>query len=113
MTTTVIHIRDAPKGWETNPQYTYIGRAGKGFDGKWGNPFPLKAEKDRGLVLALYRGWLLGQGQAHILRMVHDLDGQILVCFCKPLLCHGDVIIEVIEKFWKGEILAWKGTAMK
>lgn len=41
MKTTVINIRDAPKGWMHDSRYTYIGRAGAGFDGKWGNPIVL------------------------------------------------------------------------
>lgn len=112
MKTTVINIRDAPKGWETNPSYTYIGRAGKEFDGKWGNPFTLR-HNQRGVAATMYKHWALSKGQDFILKMVHDLDGQILVCFCKPLPCHGDAIIEIIENFWKNEIANWEGTAMK
>ena len=100
MKTTVINIRDAPKGWMHDPRYTYIGRAGAGFDGKWGNPIILRSEKARENVYEAYKLWLYKQPRKFLLEMVHDLEGQILVCFCKPKLCHGDAIVELIEKFW-------------
>ena len=37
----------------------YIGRAGKGQDGYFGNPFRLKQDMDRGGTLAGFRGMLL------------------------------------------------------
>lgn len=27
-----------------------------------------------------------------------DLRDKILVCFCKPLACHGDILINLIEQ---------------
>lgn len=37
-----VNIRYAPVGWHQNSDYVYIGRPGKGQDGYFGNPFPLK-----------------------------------------------------------------------
>lgn len=101
MKTTVINIRDAPRGWMDDPKYTYIGRAGAGFSGEWGNPYVISFEKHRDKVLDLYKIWLDRQSREYKLRMIHDLEGQILVCFCSPKRCHGDIIIELINKYWR------------
>jgi hypothetical protein len=103
-TTKVINIRDAPEGWKWSVDYTYIGRGGRGLAGKWGNPFRLYKEEDRDYKLKEYRYWLHHQPTEYLAEMVHDLDGQILVCFCKPKACHGDIIVEFIEDFWNGNV---------
>jgi hypothetical protein len=99
MFTKVIHIKDAPRGWETDPEYVYIGRAGHGKTGYWGNPFPLNGNS-RGSTLTLFReyaehriasDWIYASG-------VFALNGKTLVCFCKPHACHGDVLAELAER---------------
>lgn len=66
----------------------YIGRGSL-----WGNPFTVK-EYGRQVAIELYR--------SHLDRLLKDpevyeafrqLDGR-LGCHCKPLPCHGDVIVE-------------------
>jgi hypothetical protein len=32
-----------------------------------------------------------------IWRMRDELQGKTLGCWCKPLACHGDVIVEILE----------------
>jgi hypothetical protein len=48
-----------------------------------------------------YRRWLLEQirsGDADVLDALHALnDDSILVCWCKPEACHGDVIVRAVE----------------
>lgn len=68
----------------------YIGRPTK-----WGNPYPLKKEKDRDKVCDLY--------EVHIAtRLINgeivdedfrEFDGKNMLCFCKPKRCHGDTIL--------------------
>lgn len=53
-----------------------------------------------------YRKWLTGQDHTkfkqherfRILRAIPYLRGKRLGCFCKPLSCHGDVLIEILNK---------------
>lgn len=83
--TTVIHIRDAPANWRNDPEYVYIGRGSK-----WGNPFRITGTCDRRQSVFLYEERLLSS--KHLLNSLHELQGKTLVCFCKPLECHGDVL---------------------
>lgn len=77
----------------------YIGRAGKGKDGYFGNPFPLESEEDREAVIDQYRIYFNGRITADhdFKRRILELKGKVLGCFCKPKLCHGDVIVEFLE----------------
>ena len=105
--TKVISIRQAPAGWQNNSQYVYIGRAGKGMTGLFGNPIIVGKQcmicgavhRTGGSTLACYKEYMLT-------RMLHDtefaeaikgLKDKILVCFCKPAPCHGDVIAEYLD----------------
>lgn len=94
MNTLVINIRNAPAGWERDPQFVYIGRPGKGHDGSFGNPFPLTREAARGSTLERYRIWLWNQLNTDLefRAKVADLHTRTLVCFCAPAPCHGNVL---------------------
>lgn len=78
----------------------YIGRPSK-----WGNPFShlygTKAKykvETRAEAIEAYRLWITeGEGQ-HLLADLHELKGKKLGCWCKPLSCHGDVLIDLINK---------------
>ena len=56
--TRVINIRQAPKDWESNPDYVYIGRTGHGQQGYFGNPYRLGSEEPRGTTLLRFRHWM-------------------------------------------------------
>jgi hypothetical protein len=101
MTTTVINIKDAPEGWKRNPNYVYIGRPGKGFSGNWGNPFPISRYKSREESLEDYTYWLNNKDLKYLEMLRRELKGKTLVCFCKPLDCHGDIIAELVDKYWE------------
>lgn len=77
----------------------YIGRAGKGQDGYFGNPFVLEREADRESVLRRYREYFYARLEVdeEFKRRIHELDGKTLGCFCKPKLCHGDIIVEYLQ----------------
>jgi hypothetical protein len=80
----------------------YIGRAGKGHDGYFGNPFILnpRGDKDARLFCIMqYRGWFYKRMETdpEFKRRVHELKDKTLGCFCKPLACHGDVIAEYLN----------------
>lgn len=67
----------------------YIGRPGK-----WGNPFMIGKDGSRAEVLAKYRTHVLHQG--HLLCALEELRGKRLGCWCAPLPCHGDVLVELL-----------------
>lgn len=126
MKPTVINIKDAPKGWETNPDYVYIGRTryvgSTLLIDKWGNPHPIDREcplcKVRGIpnmihlkgqAIAPYEEDLRRQVQSNPGRReaVKALKGKILVCFCKPGPCHGDVLAQLCEELNDRADMAW------
>jgi hypothetical protein len=92
MTTTVVNIRSTPYD-------VYIGRAGKGKSGYFGNPFRLGSESERDAVIAKYRIWFYEriQNDIEFKNKIHQLKGLVLGCFCSPKLCHGHVIAEYLD----------------
>lgn len=77
----------------------YIGRAGQGEDGYFGNPYRLSAYGRRPELLELYRAWFLERIERDpVFRArILELRGKVLGCFCKPQACHGDVIAEWLD----------------
>lgn len=82
----------------------YIGRPGKGVDGYFGNPFPVGKNKTGFLTLEESLQWYKAYLEHRLLvdeefkQKFLDLKGKRLGCFCKPKPCHGDVIVEVLER---------------
>lgn len=93
------------------PDYTaciYIGRKMPGHPAsRLANPFKIKPDGDRPEALQKYREWLEEQMQSdtparqEIYRII-DLQKAtgklLLLCWCKPNLCHGDVVKEIVEQ---------------
>lgn len=79
----------------------YIGRAGRGYDGYFGNPFRLMPGEARGSTLAEYRDYFHKrlESDPEFRERIHALKGKTLGCFCKPNPCHGDVIAEYLNSF--------------
>ena len=75
----------------------YIGRAGKGQDGYFGNPFTVREHGADALALfkTYFEERLATDEEFH--RRVLELHGKRLGCFCKPGPCHGDVIAEWVD----------------
>lgn len=81
----------------------YIGRPSK-----WGNPFTHKQDgktlakyivEDRDAAVNAYREWITNGEGKHLLEDLHELKGgKILGCWCKPQACHGDVLLELLDK---------------
>ncbi len=74
----------------------YIGRGSQ-----WGNPFPINLSKGhtREVVIDKYKVSLKRMLKSGIITVddLLALDGKKLGCFCKPLPCHGDVLVEAVE----------------
>jgi hypothetical protein len=64
----------------------------------FGNPFRIGIDGNREEVIKKYEEWIMKDEQL-ILRnkMKKELKGKILGCWCKPLPCHGDIIIKIIK----------------
>jgi hypothetical protein len=77
----------------------YIGRAGRGQDGYFGNPFPLLPGQPRGASLDKYRAYFKDRLKTdpEFSRRINGLKGKTLGCFCKPYPCHGDIIAEYLD----------------
>ncbi len=83
----VVHVRDRVPG------AYFIGRPGP-----FGNPFIIGKHGTRAEVIEQYRR-MLSVWTPHIeaLRNLirQELRGKDLACFCAPLPCHGDVLLEI------------------
>lgn len=89
---------------DDEPFDVYIGRAGRGFDGTFGNPFRvgrLSHDGERAVQLARFTEYFYRRlrEDAAFLSVVSALKGKRLGCFCRPpegfrgrLLCHGQII---------------------
>lgn len=93
------------------PFTVYIGRAGKGQSGYWGNPIrrghpcPIckQIHKLALHTLPCYRVYL--ENRIHsdpvFRERLLSLQGEVLGCFCSPRPCHGDILVEWIGKLEK------------
>lgn len=87
------------------PYDVYVGRAGHGQDGYFGNPVrtgetcPVCGEvhRERGETIACFEVYARRRMQTDptYARRVRDLRGKVLGCFCKPKPCHGDVLVKL------------------
>jgi len=80
--TAVVNRRD----WDNSRPSTYIGRGSP-----WGNPFRIGEHGTRDKVCNRFEREVLPTLD------VEPLRGRVLVCFCKPLRCHGDAIIQKLK----------------
>jgi hypothetical protein len=95
-----------PKVWNKRDKNcpkdaVYVGRPSK-----WGNPWKIGEKSPRGVehridraeAIRLYCDWLNGSLDMSWLRTPPDpleLRGKDLVCWCAPLPCHADVLLEL------------------
>ena len=89
------HHKDAPAN------ATYVGRPTK-----FGNPFSHMEEtsalykaKNRQEAVEKFKEWIFEKEQDGLRERIKiELRGKDLVCFCKPLCCHADVILEIANE---------------
>ena len=69
---------------------------------KWGNPFIIGKHGTREEVIKRYRIWLDEKlkEEPNFLEPLRNLN---LLCWCAPLACHGDVILEKLYGKTKGD----------
>ena len=78
-------------GKRSSATQLYIGRPSK-----WGNPFVIGRDGSRADVIAKYRAWIVAQPA--LLNALDELRGRDLICWCAPLACHGDVLIDLASR---------------
>lgn len=78
----------------------YCGRAGKGQDGYFGNPFRLSTDEKRGSSISKFTEYFKERllNDSEFRRRVDELQGKKLGCFCKPQPCHVDVIASYLNR---------------
>lgn len=88
----------------------YIGRGSK-----WGCPYTIIKDRptlaieivdSKEEALSKYRQYVLASPD--LMNSLDELEGKVLGCFCKPEMCHGDVLLELLskkkmEKFFKNK----------
>ena len=67
----------------------YVGRPSR-----WGNPYVIGRDGTREEVLAKFRRYAVGR-MASDPEWLAPLAGRNLTCWCAPLPCHGDVLMEL------------------
>lgn len=96
--TRVVNIKKETryKNIKSNSEYEYIGRGSY-----WGNPYSMfEAGEDRDEVIRKYEYDFTYDKFPHIeKKQVHQLAGKTLGCFCKPAVCHGDVLAEYLNSW--------------
>lgn len=68
----------------------YIGRGSK-----WGNPFVIGRDGTRSEVIKKYEKYLANN--QYLLNSLEELREKKLGCHCKPLACHGDILVKFIK----------------
>lgn len=72
----------------------YVGRPTK-----WGNPFRVGRDGSRDEVIQKYRMYLKLPAHKHLQADARvELRGKDLVCWCAPLACHADVLLELANQ---------------
>lgn len=114
----VSHIRpeyNNLKEWCSNPNNVYIGRAGIVFipngnggkerypvkDSIWANPYKITGDMTREIVLKKYEVYIRERLNTEPL-LVQELlllKGKNLGCWCCPEMCHGDILLRLIEEY--------------
>ena len=81
------------------PDAVYVGRPSK-----WGNPFKIGRDGTREEVVAKYRKKLLwdmlpcNEDVRPDDPFFTEIRGKDLVCWCAPLPCHADVLLELANR---------------
>jgi len=82
--TKVVNLKNYRKLYDV-----YIGRGSI-----WGNPFIIGKDGNRSEVIEKYRIHAMKFTKQQLL----SLKGKTLGCYCKPLACHGDILVNLIER---------------
>lgn len=85
------HVPEPPAGQR------YIGRHPNLVIGKWGNPDVLRTDDLAGRVYSL-KAYCLHLLKTSLWKSLDELIGKDLVCWCSPKLCHGHLLVHLIQR---------------
>jgi hypothetical protein len=102
METTIVNVK-------TDEYDIYIGRENKSIcesASRFANPFHITPSRNRTQTIEQYRLWFYRvlEKSCTFREQVEALRGKRLGCWCKPLPCHGDVIIEYLQSTEKVDL---------
>lgn len=100
------------KEWMNDPNNVYIGRGRIVFidgiryppeDSIWANPFQIKyyisdkieEQEAREIVIQKYKEYITGNET--LMKRLPELKNKTLGCWCFPSVCHGDVLLELLQ----------------
>jgi len=63
--------------------------------GDWGNPFEIGADGTREEVIERYREYLINNRSLRA--RIGELKGKVLICWCYPENCHGEILLEALK----------------
>ncbi len=98
--------------WMEDDNNVYIARSGIVFIDKkrfpsnssnFANPYKIGKDGTREEVIVKYREYILKKLEKDDLlrKELVSLKGKNLGCWCYPEICHGNVLLELIDKFLK------------
>ena len=70
-----------------------------GCPSKWGNPFEISDKCPRELALLKYEVHI--RRRPDLIAALPELAGKRLGCYCHPLPCHGEVLIRLLNDFFR------------
>jgi hypothetical protein len=76
---------------KTSKYDIYIGRPSQ-----WGNPFVIGIDGTREEVIIKYEKHV--RTSPILMRLLPNLAGKTLGCWCPPAPCHGDVLIKILKE---------------
>ena len=90
--TTVVNKRSAE--YMAVEDKVYIGRGSP-----WGNMYEIGKHGDRDEVIDMYREWFHEKIKTdpEFEKETLKLKDKALVCYCKPLRCHGEIIVQWLD----------------
>lgn len=83
-----------PRVWNKRDKNTPSDAVYVGRPSRFGNPFVLHRGQDRAEIIAKYRSYI-DRNPALVRLIRRELRGKDLVCWCAPLSCHADVLLEI------------------
>jgi len=93
--TRVVNIKDDPSIIH-HPDFVYIGRYNRYYDlaqSKWANTYQIGVDGTRDEVILKY----VMNMPPELIACLDELKGKIIGCWCKPLNCHGDPLVRIVE----------------
>jgi hypothetical protein len=65
---------------------------------KWGNPFYLPDDTMKTRIKSIHNYEVRLRETPELLLALPELVGKFLLCWCKPLPCHGDILLAIMKE---------------